>query len=274
MLKKKVGFSFFRWFWAQRFKIKERPLQLTVRDVSKFLNVSEGTVTRWVKRRGLPAQRVSGQFRFNRTELLEWATAHQLKVSLEIFDHLENENEPGPNLAEALEAGGIFYRVPGANKVQALSALVQVLPLPSDPQGRPLLHDRELLLRLLLAREASASTAIGDGIALPHVRNPIVLQVSLPMVTLCFLEMPVNFAAPDGKPVGILFSLICPTMRSHLQMLSRLSYALHDPNFKEVVVQQEKPEIILQEARRVQGVVDGRASATSIPLPAQSHKPI
>ena len=249
-------------------------MQLTVRDVSKFLNVSEGTVTRWIKRRGLPAQRVSGQFRFNRTELLEWATAHQIKVSLEIFDHLETESEPIPILAEALEAGGIFYRVPGANKVEALSALVLALPLPSHPQGQPLPKDRELLLRLMLAREASASTAIGDGIALPHVRNPIVLQVGQPMVTLCFLEKPVDFGAPDGKPVGILFSLICPTMRSHLQMLSRLSYALHDPKFKEVVLRQEKPEKILREARRVQGLPDLRASAANGPLPTSSQEPI
>ncbi len=40
--------------------------------------------------------------------------------------------------------------------------------------------DRDLLLRLFLAREALASTAVGDGIALSHVRNPIVLHVSRP----------------------------------------------------------------------------------------------
>jgi len=36
-------------------------MQLTVRDVSKFLNVSESTVTRWINQRGLPCQQVSGQ---------------------------------------------------------------------------------------------------------------------------------------------------------------------------------------------------------------------
>src|SRR5947209_396918 len=116
-------------------------MQLTVRDVGKFLNVSEATVTRWVKQRGLPAQHVGGQFRFNRSELLEWATANQIKVSVEMFDHLDTEEEPVPNLAEALEAGGIFYRLPDTNKERALRAMVQVLPLPDGV-------DRELLLRL------------------------------------------------------------------------------------------------------------------------------
>ncbi len=95
-----------------------------------------------------------------------------------------------------------------------------------------------MVLGLLLAREASASTAIGDGIALPHVRNPIVLHVPRPMLTLCFLERPIDFGALDGKPVNVLFSMICPTMRSHLQTLSRLSYALHDEAFKGAVMRQ------------------------------------
>jgi PTS system nitrogen regulatory IIA component len=63
-------------------------VQLTVRDVGRFLNVSEATVTRWIRQRGLPAQHLGGQDRFNRAELLEWATANQIRVSLKIFDHL------------------------------------------------------------------------------------------------------------------------------------------------------------------------------------------
>ena len=204
-------------------------MPLTVREVSKYLSVSESTVTRWIKQRGLPARYVNGQHRFHRAELLEWATANQIKVSPELFEDAEAEEDPIPCLAEAMEAGGIFYQLQDTSKAKGLRALVDVLPL---PEGR----DRELLLRLFLAREASASTAIGGGIALPHVRNPIVLHVEKPLVTLGFLERPVDFGALDGKPVQVLFSLICPTTRSHLQMLARLSYALHDTEFRDTVL--------------------------------------
>lgn len=219
-------------------------MELTVRDVSKFFDVSESTVARWIKQRNLPGRHVAGQFRFHRTELLEWATANKVKVSLEMFDHLEADDEPPAALADALEAGGIFYQLRDTNKEQALRALVEVLPLPDGV-------DREVLLRLFLVREASASTAIGDGIALPHVRNPMVLNVDCPMVTLCFLERPIDFGALDGKPVGIFFSLICPTMRNHLRMLSRLSHALHDKKFRDVVMRQGMRDEILREARRI-----------------------
>jgi PTS system nitrogen regulatory IIA component len=223
-------------------------MQLTVRDVSKFLNVSESTVIRWINQRGLPSHRVSDQYRFHRVDLLEWATANRIKVALEVFDQLEPDDESSPSLVDALKDGGIFYGLQDTNKDGALRALVQVLPLPEGV-------DRELLFRLFLAREASATTAIGDGVALPHVRNPIVLHVARPMVTLGFLERPVDFGALDGKPVQVLFSLICPTIRSHLRMLSRLSFALHDEKFKAVVLRRGRCEEIMREARRVEAAL-------------------
>src|SRR5579863_5788689 len=118
-------------------------MQLTVRDVSRFFNLSESTVTRWIKQRGLPAQRVGNQYRFNRAELLEWATANQIKVSLELFNQPDAPEEPIPSLAEALEAGGIFYDLKDADKIGALRSLVDVLPLPEGA-------NRDLLLRLFL----------------------------------------------------------------------------------------------------------------------------
>jgi len=223
-------------------------MQLTVRDVARFLNVSESTANRWIKQRGLPAQHVAGQYRFHRAEVLEWATANQIQVSVEMFEHLEAQDEPLTTLAEALEAGGIFHDLQDTNKESALRALVQVLPLPDGT-------DRELILHLFLAREAAASTAIGDGIALPHVRSPIVLHVARPMVTLCFLKCPVDFGALDGKPVQVFFSLICPTMRSHLQMLARLSYAVHDAGFKEVLFRRGQRSEILAEVRRIEAAL-------------------
>jgi PTS system nitrogen regulatory IIA component len=220
-------------------------MQLSIRDLTRLLNVAESTVTRWIKQRGLPARQVGGQYRIHRAELLEWATANNIKVSLELFDQPEGEAEAVPGLAEALEAGGIHYQLQDTNKSQALRALVQVLPLPDDV-------DRELLLHLFLAREASASTAIGDGIAIPHVRNPIVLSVARPAITLAFLTQPVDFGALDGKPVHVLFSLISPTNRIHLQLLSRLSFALHDAAFRAAVVRHAPAEEILHELRRVE----------------------
>jgi PTS system nitrogen regulatory IIA component len=220
-------------------------VQLTIRDLTYLLSVPETTVSRWIKQRGLPAQQIGGRYRVNRAELLEWATANSIKVALDLFDHLEDDEEAVPSLSEALEAGGIFYQLPDTDKEKAIRALVEVLP---TPEGL----NRDLLLHLLLAREASASTGIGQGIAIPHVRNPIVLHVARPSVTLALLEKPVDFGALDGQPVHVLFAIISPTARSHLQLLSRLSFALHDARFRNTVIRHAPRDDIMNELRRVE----------------------
>ena len=50
-------------------------------------------------------------------------------------------------------------------------------------------------------------------------------------MTTCFLETPIEFAALDGKPVFILFILLCPSVKSHLHLLSRLAFCIRDDSF-------------------------------------------
>jgi PTS system nitrogen regulatory IIA component len=82
--------------------------------------------------------------------------------------------------------------------------------------------------------------------------------VAVPYVTLCFLEKAVEFGAMDGKPVRVLFTLVSPTVRAHLQLLSRISFALHDLTFKEMVLNEAGREAILQEAVRVDDLLDAQ----------------
>lgn len=229
-------------------------MQLDVRDVAKLLNVNEKTIYRWVQQGNLPAYRVNSHYRFNRAELLEWATARKINMSVDIFLEPEGASTSAPTLVEALTAGGIFYRLGGRDKESALRAVVEIMRLPDDV-------DRDFLLQVLLAREAMASTAIGDGIAIPHVRNPIVLHVPRPMITLCFLETPVDFGALDKLPVNRLFTLISPTVRAHLALLSRLAFALRDPGFKDVIRREGSREDIMSEARRVEAELAAQPSA-------------
>ncbi|MCE0499021.1 MAG: PTS sugar transporter subunit IIA [Methylacidiphilales bacterium] len=230
-------------------------MQLTVRDVAGLLNVSEKTVYRWIDDRKLPGYRMSGQYRFNRAELLEWATANRINVSPRIFEEPVSGYAPLPELSDALAIGGIFYRLTGKNKPTVLRNIVEVLRLPDKV-------DREFLLQVLLAREALESTAIGDGIAIPHVRNPIVLHVPQPSVTLCFLEAPVDFGALDGRPVHALFTLISPTVKAHLHLLSRLAYALRDADFKSLIVRQANRDEILDAAKRISGSLRAAAAGS------------
>jgi PTS system nitrogen regulatory IIA component len=138
----------------------------------------------------------------------------------------------------------VVYRLSGVDKPTVLRNVVETLRLPDGV-------NREFLFEVLMAREALEPTALGDGIAVPHVRNPIVHHVQRPLLTLFFLEQPVEFGALDGLPVHTLFTLISPTVKAHLHLLSRLTFALRDADFKALILRQASRDEILAAAKRI-----------------------
>ncbi|HBA86209.1 MAG TPA: PTS fructose transporter subunit IIA [Verrucomicrobia bacterium] len=228
-------------------------MQLSVRDVSKLLNVTEKTIYRWIQGSGLPAYRVEGQYRINKALLLEWATTKKINISSDMFQGSES-TDVLPTLAACLQTGGIYYRIEGRDKSAVLRSVVDVMKLPDGV-------DREFLFQALRARENLQSTGIGDGVAIPHVRNPAILEVDKPMVSLCFLDQPIEFGALDGKPVQILFALISPTVKTHLHLLSRLSFSLQNAGFKEALKKQATREELLRELERIEAGVHVQEAA-------------
>jgi PTS system nitrogen regulatory IIA component len=80
-------------------------------------------------------------------------------------------------------------------------------------------------------------------------------------VTLCFLERPVDFDALDGKPVEALFTIISPTLRAHVNLLSRLCFGLRDTAFRTLVHQQAGREELFGAMRRISDSYPAPASA-------------
>lgn len=227
-------------------------MKLTVRDAARLLNVSEKSIYRWIKQQIIPVYRINEQLRFNRAELLEWATSRRIQVAPDIFLEAETPQTPLPSLTEAIQAGGVAYRLGGKDKPTVLRALIDVIKLPEEV-------DREFLFQVLLARESLGSTGIGDGIAIPHVRNPIVLHVTKPLIALCFLDHPIPFGSIDGQPVTTLFALISPTVRAHLHMLSRLNFVLQNSDFRAALKQQASRD----ELMRLLGQAEARVPMTN-----------
>ncbi|MGA2763021.1 MAG: PTS sugar transporter subunit IIA [Spirochaetia bacterium] len=231
-------------------------MQIDVKEAARLLGVSEKTVYRWIKQGDLPAYRVNDLYRFNRAELLEWATAKRVGVSPEIFSD-GGADEPLPGLEEAIRAGGIHYRVGGMSKAEVLASVVELMRLPDEV-------DRKFLLSVILGRESLGSTGFGGGIAIPHVRNPIVLHIPRPMITLCFLETPIEFGAIDGLPVHTLFTLVSPTVRAHLHLLSRLTYGLRMAQFRGPVEAQQGRDALLSGAQAVDLAAMPRPAAPGV----------
>jgi PTS system nitrogen regulatory IIA component len=203
-------------------------MQLTLRQVASYLNVPEATARRWINGRGLPAHRVNERLYCNAIELWEWAVEQGIPVSRSLLEQAQRAPDPVPPLSALIATGGVHRDVAGATKSEVLRNVVGRLPLPEEV-------DAEFLFSVLEAREAMGSTGIGDGIAIPHVRNPILLHVAHSFVALCLLAQPVEFGAVDGQPVGALFLVVSPSVPAHLQILAQLGFVLRDAELRRLL---------------------------------------
>ena len=189
-------------------------MQLTIQQAAELLCASESQVRKWIRSAGLPAVVFNEQYRLNRLDVLTWAQVHQIPVQSE-----PSEGTTGLGLGDALARGGIHRDVPGATRTEVVHAAMECLQIPRGV-------DRDLLLEMVLARQAQGDTAIGHGIAIPHARYPNIHAVPAPILALALLRTPVDFGASDGVPVTALFMLVTPTIRTHLELLARLAQAL------------------------------------------------
>lgn len=94
---------------------------------------------------------------------------------------------------------------------------------------------REQVFDALFSREKLGSTALGQGIAIPHGR---IKGLKNACGAFYRLTTPVPFDAPDGKPVGLMFILLVPQVATefHLQLLSELAQMFSDREFREALL--------------------------------------
>jgi PTS system nitrogen regulatory IIA component len=107
------------------------------------------------------------------------------------------------------------------NKKQALQELAERA---ADLTGRT---EREIL-EVLMQRERLGSTAIGNGIAIPHGKLPRLERL---FGLFARLDRPIDFEALDGQPVDLIFLLLAPESAGadHLKALARVARMLREP---------------------------------------------
>ena len=120
---------------------------------------------------------------------------------------------------EAVELG-----VSVASKPEAIDKLISL----HDGAGN--LRDVEAYREAILAREAGGTTAIGEGMAIPHAKTDAVEKPALAAITV---PDGVDYEAPDGKDSTLLFMIAAPPDGDvHLEVLARLMTMLMDVDWR------------------------------------------
>ncbi len=142
-------------------------------------------------------------------------------------------------ITELLKKESIELGVKVSGKEEAIDKLIGLMAA----GGR--LNDRAGYKEGILAREALGSTAVGEGIAIPHAK---VAAVKEPGLAAMVVPDGVDYEAFDGSLANLIFMIAAPEGEAdvHLEALSRLSTLLMDPDFKNDLIHAESKEEFLQ----------------------------
>ncbi len=127
-------------------------------------------------------------------------------------------------IRDLLKVQGIKLGASATNKDDAISQLVELQVASGN------ISDKEAYKKAIYAREAEGTTAMGEGIAIPHAKTPAVKQAGLVAMTV---KGGVDYDAPDGEPSDLFFMIAAPNTKEniHLEVLSRLATMLMDEDF-------------------------------------------
>ena len=199
---------------------------LSPEEAASLLGVPLETFYRWVRQGKILLKERDGKLGIPYRELELWARERHIHLEPRRRDGGEG-SEGKADLREACRRGGVFFGVKAQGVDDFLAKAVELAPLPKEV-------DRENLLDRLIQREHMASTALGEGVAVPHPREPLA-ELKEPMVSTFFLEEPLDFHAMDGKPVRVVFLMLSPSTRVHLKLLSQLAFFLRNPGAREAL---------------------------------------
>ncbi len=198
-------------------------MDLKIKDVADLLNVSETTIRRWLSDGKIPAYKINHQYRFNRLEIEDWVMGQRLETTTEPSsfnrEPIESNTTGGRqqfSLYRAVHQGGVFTDIPGETKEELIRNTMSRV-------AKNLNLDAEIISDLLLERERLQSTALNNGMALPHTRE-CCIRPGKDAVIIVSPQQPIPFDALDGKPVHTLFFLFASDDKKHLHLLAKIAH--------------------------------------------------
>jgi PTS system nitrogen regulatory IIA component len=181
---------------------------LTIEEVAKYLRVSERTVYDWAQKGEIPSGKIGTVWRFKKSEIEKWVNERLSS------NQKKEEVSPEVIVKNILSPDRIVF-IEHTTKRDALVELANNL------STAPQVKYKDELVTEILKREELMSTAIGRGIAIPHVRLSSVTDLVM-SVGICKKNI-IDYQSIDEIPVRILI-MIAAAYNQHTYYLQTLSF--------------------------------------------------
>lgn len=180
---------------------------LTIEEVARYLRISERTVYDWAQKGEIPSGKIGTVWRFKKSEIERWVNERlSSNRPMALIGNVKIQNIISPDRI-------VFLNYP--TKRDALIALAENLAT------APQIRNKQELVSEILRREELMSTAIGKGIAIPHVRLNSVTDLVVSIgISRCDIT---DFQSLDDVPVRLLF-MIAAAYNQHAYYLQTLSF--------------------------------------------------
>ena len=142
-------------------------------------------------------------------------------------------------ISDLLSSQSIQIDAAPADKSAAINQLADLM----EKGGS--ISDKQQYLKDVLAREASCTTGLGDGIATPHAKSAGVKKAALAAMTV---PAGIDFESLDGNPARLFFMIAAPegAADAHIELLQQLSTMIMDNDFKEALIAAKSKEEFLK----------------------------
>ena len=222
---------------------------LTLKELATYLRVNERTILRMQKAGQIQGIKIGGQWRFNGSQI----------DTLFFPDHAPDDpasavplkdfmpRDISVPLSRLLRPDRILFDLQGATGREVIDEMVDVI------QRQNLCLDPSVLRKAVHAREALLSTGVGDGVAIPHPREPITDLREPATMIIGRSARGIEFGSADGQPVHLFFLTASQTIQSHLNILGRLATLCLDQealaNLKQTSEAEEFIRLVLKSER-------------------------
>lgn len=197
--------------------------------------IPEKEVRNLVKKNEIPFQKIDDKEFFNKQQIVEWALLRSLPLN--IANHKKMSEYQLWNLNSIITEDSFFYDC-DFNESNFIEQMVEQVDVGNNV-------DKGIIVQLLRNREELMSTAIGNGISLPHPRIPLMVGKNKPIINFFFPENLLELQSLDGKPVHTIILVISQTIKQHLSLLAQLFFLLSNETFQTALVNRQNPQDIL-----------------------------
>jgi len=186
-------------------------------EAAKKLKVSERVIQEMIATNVFESKLVGKNIKIDEDSLNEW-----LENLNEIDEKMLALKRVICHFEEYMRPENIFLDFTAENKYDAIRILSE------KAKDLKLVRDARWLYEVVVAREELVSTAIGNGVALLYPRHLHPSKIKTPSILFGRSSEPVDFDAPDNKPVNIFFMLLLHNDKQHLFSLSYISRLVMD----------------------------------------------